>query len=980
MAKMRLIEITRSLQVNFPDLRNKDVLELLRGNGFEVKSVQSSIEDDAIGFLLKYFQEHPDFQAPSAKSGKKASASKKSDTAKKSSGDKNTGDNTAQKKASSAKASEKTEEPGDKDTGVKTPASDKNASKNKADNDSNMRDRDNSAETKESSQADKAGHDQKNITEGADQKQKASDNDKKPASSKADKHQGAGSDHRNSDGRKSDSNDRDQSRDSNRDGSRDRRNGNRDFKGRRNDNGGGRRSDSGDRRNGGGSRNDDRNTNRNGGAFTSRNGNGSFKPGERKDGVRYSTDGRKPSFGGDRRNSDRKGGRGGSDFGDTFTVKPDSRDARKQNNKKKDQKDYDRNRGEHYNRSRDNKNFAYDPLYPDGIRERKKKDPHRKGAFIKPKELPKETESEDTIKQITLPESLTIKELADAMKVAPAKLIKDLLLKGSMVTLNHELSFDEAEEIALNYNYIAEKEEKIDVIEELMKDDNDDEGKEVKRPPVVCVMGHVDHGKTSLLDAIRETHVTTHEAGGITQHIGAYVSEINGQKITFLDTPGHEAFTAMRMRGAQATDIAVLVVAADDGVMPQTVEAISHAKAAGVEIIVAVNKIDKPGANVERVKQELTEYGLTAEDWGGDTIFVPVSAHTKEGIDTLLEMILLTAEVMELKANPKRNARGVVIEAKLDKGRGAVATVLVQKGTLKIGDNIAVGAAYGKVRAMTDDQGRNVKAAGPSVPVEIIGLHDVPDAGEIFMVTDTDKEAKNIAEAYVDERKKKLLDDTKSKLTLDGLFSQIQAGKVKQLDIIVKADVQGSTEAVKTSLLKLSNEEVAINVIHAGVGAISESDVELAIASNAIIIGFNVRPDNTAKEIADREKVDVRLYKVIYDAIEDIERAMKGMLDPIYEEKVIAHLEVRQTFKASGVGVIAGSYVLDGKIERDSKLRITRDGDQIFDGPLASLKRFKDDAKEVAAGYECGIVAEGFNDIQVGDQIEAYKMVEVPRQ
>ena len=574
---------------------------------------------------------------------------------------------------------------------------------------------------------------------------------------------------------------------------------------------------------------------------------------------------------------------------------------------------------------------------------------------------------------------MTIKELADIMKVQASTVIKNLFMRGEVVTLNHQITYEEAEEIALEYNCIAEMEEKVDLVAELLKEDEEDESLMKKRPPVVCVMGHVDHGKTSLLDAIRETNVTSREAGGITQHIGAYVTEINGEKITFLDTPGHEAFTSMRMRGAQATDIAILVVAADDGVMPQTVEAINHAKAAGVQIIVAVNKIDKPSANVERVKQELVEYELIAEDWGGDTVFVPVSAHTGEGIDQLLEMIILTAEVEELKANPDRLARGVVIEAKLDKGRGPVATILVQKGTLHVGDNIAVGAAYGKIRAMMDDRGRRVKEALPSTPVEILGLHDVPDAGEIFMATENDKEARNIAETYVAQGREKLLDDTKAKLTLDGLFSQIQAGNIKELNIIVKADVQGSVEAVKQSLLKLTNEEVAVRVIHAGVGAINESDVSLASASNAIIIGFNVRPDNTAKDIADREKVDVRLYRVIYDAIEDVEAAMKGMLDPEYEEKVIAHLEVRQTFKASGVGTIAGSYVLDGKIERGSKLRITREGEQIFEGEMASLKRFKDDVKEVAAGYECGIVAQDFNDLQEGDQIEAYIMVEVPR-
>ncbi len=574
---------------------------------------------------------------------------------------------------------------------------------------------------------------------------------------------------------------------------------------------------------------------------------------------------------------------------------------------------------------------------------------------------------------------MTIKELADIMKVQASTVIKNLFMRGEVVTLNHQITYEEAEEIALEYNCIAEMEEKVDLVAELLKEDEEDESLMKKRPPVVCVMGHVDHGKTSLLDAIRETNVTSREAGGITQHIGAYVTEINGEKITFLDTPGHEAFTSMRMRGAQATDIAILVVAADDGVMPQTVEAINHAKAAGVQIIVAVNKIDKPSANVERVKQELVEYELIAEDWGGDTVFVPVSAHTGEGIDQLLEMIILTAEVEELKANPDRLARGVVIEAKLDKGRGPVATILVQKGTLHVGDNIAVGAAYGKIRAMMDDRGRRVKEALPSTPVEILGLHDVPDAGEIFMATENDKEARNIAETYVAQGREKLLDDTKAKLTLDGLFSQIQAGNIKELNIIVKADVQGSVEAVKQSLLKLTNEEVAVRVIHAGVGAINESDVSLASASNAIIIGFNVRPDNTAKDIADREKVDVRLYRVIYDAIEDVEAAMKGMLDPEYEEKVIAHLEVRQTFKASGVGTIAGSYVLDGKIERGSKIRISREGELVFEGEMASLKRFKDDVKEVAAGYECGIVAQDFNDIHEGDQIEAYIMVEIPR-
>ena len=593
---------------------------------------------------------------------------------------------------------------------------------------------------------------------------------------------------------------------------------------------------------------------------------------------------------------------------------------------------------------------------------------------------PKKEEAKvEEIKTIVIPEVITIKELAEKMKLRPADIVKKLFLQGTIVTINQEIDFEKAEEIAMEYDVLCEKEKKVNVIEELLKEDEEDEKDMVPRPPVICVMGHVDHGKTSLLDAIRQTNVTSREAGGITQHIGAYVVEYNGQKITFLDTPGHEAFTAMRMRGAQATDIAILVVAADDGVMPQTVEAINHAKAAGVEIIVAVNKIDKPSANVERVKQELSEYELIPEDWGGSTVFVPVSAHTKEGIPELLEMILLTAEVKELKANPNRRARGLVIEAQLDKGRGPVATVLVQKGTLKVGDAIAAGCCYGKVRAMMDDKGNRVKEAGPSTPVEILGLNDVPNAGEVFIAHQNEKEARSFAETFIAESKNKLIEDTKAKLSLDDLFSQIKAGNVKELPIIVKADVQGSVEAVKQSLVKLSNEEVVVKVIHGGVGAINESDVSLASASNAIIIGFNVRPDAQAKSIADREKVDMRLYRVIYQAIEDVEAAMKGMLDPVYEEQVTGHAVVRQTFKASGVGTIAGSYVLDGKITRGSKARITRDGEQIFEGPLASLKRFKDDVKEVAAGYECGLVFEGFNDLQEDDMIEVYIMVEVPR-
>ena len=586
---------------------------------------------------------------------------------------------------------------------------------------------------------------------------------------------------------------------------------------------------------------------------------------------------------------------------------------------------------------------------------------------------------EETIKQLVLPDSLTIKELADKMKVQPSVVVKKLFMQGKIVTINQEVDYDTAEEIALEFNCICEHEEKVDVIAELLKEDDEAEDTQVTRPPVVCVMGHVDHGKTSILDAIRETHVTAKESGGITQKIGAYTVSINDHLITFLDTPGHEAFTAMRMRGAQATDIAILVVAADDGVMPQTIEAINHAKAAGVEIIVAVNKIDKPNANIEKVKQELTEYELIAEDWGGSTTFVPVSAHTKEGIDELLEMILLTAEVNELKANPNRKARGIVIEAELDKGRGPVATILVQKGTLRVGDAVAAGSCYGKIRAMIDDKGRRVKEATPSMPVEILGLNDVPNAGEIIMATDNEKEARNIADTFIAEGKKKLLDDTKHKVSLDALFEQIQAGNMKELDLIIKADVQGSVEAVKQSPVKLSKDEVIVKVIHGGVGNINESDVVLASASNAIIIGFNVKPDNQARIVAEREKVDLRLYSVIYNAIEDVEAALKGMLEPIYEEKIIGHAEIRQIFKASGVGNIAGAIVTEGRMTKDSIVRITRDKEQIYEGPIATLKHFKDDVKEVKAGSECGMVFENFGQIQEGDLVEAHIMVEVPR-
>ena len=698
----------------------------------------------------------------------------------------------------------------------------------------------------------------------------------------------------------------------------------------------------------------------------------------RNDGQRpYQNNGRPGQGQGDRNNNRNNGFRGGNNGGgrldreiDRFNKEAAAAAPEELRGKESRERDKDRNKNA---RQRND----YDAL--GGKKQERFINLEKNGGKKKPQQQPKQQPEEDVIRTLVLPEKLTIRELADKMKVQPSVIVKKLFLKGTMVTVNQEVDYEQAEEIALEFNCICEPEEKVDVIAELLKEEEDPEDTLVARPPVVCVMGHVDHGKTSLLDAIRSTRVTDREAGGITQHIGAYVVSINGQKITFLDTPGHEAFTAMRMRGANSTDIAILVVAADDGVMPQTVEAINHAKAAGVEIIVAINKIDKPSANIERVKQELSEYELIPEDWGGSTIFCPVSAHTKEGIDNLLEMILLTAEVLELKANPKRNARGLVIEAQLDKGRGAVATVLVQKGTLKVGQPVACGSCYGKVRAMIDDQGRRVKEAGPSMPVEILGLSSVPEAGETFVAMDTEKEARAFAETYISEGKNRLIEDTKAKMSLDDLFSQIQSGNVKELDIIVKADVQGSVEAVKQSLVKLSNEEVVVKVIHGGVGAINESDVSLASASNAIIIGFNVRPDPTAKLTADKENVDIRLYKVIYNAIEDVEAAMKGMLDPVYEEKVLGHAEIRQIFKASGVGNIAGSYVLDGMFQRGCKVRISREGEQIFEGDLASLKRFKDDVKEVKAGFECGLVFEGFGDFQELDIVEAYTMVEVPR-
>ena len=658
------------------------------------------------------------------------------------------------------------------------------------------------------------------------------------------------------------------------------------------------------------------------------------------------------------------------------------RDQKKSQNQRNDRPNQNMKSGDggNFNKNKNGKNNGKNNNQQQNNNQKNKKNNKNNKNMAKPVPAPEPVvEEEDEIRFMEIPESLTVKELAEKIGKSGAEIVKCLMKRGIMAAINQTVDFDTAVSVGEEYNVIFELEKEKDIFEEAFKQEEEDESLLEARPPVVVVMGHVDHGKTSLLDAIRHSHVTSREAGGITQHIGAYTVQINGSPITFLDTPGHEAFTAMRMRGAQITDIAVLVVAADDGVMPQTVEAINHAKAAGVEVIVAINKMDKPSANPERVKQELVEYGLIAEDWGGETICVPVSAATKDGIDTLLEMIILTAEMKELKANPNKPARGAIIEAQLDKGRGPVATVLVQEGTLNIGDPIVAGSSFGRIRAMMDDKGRRVKKAGPSKPVEILGLSEVPAAGESFYVAANEKQARQLAESVVAQSRKDMLKDTPQKVSLDDLFSQIQSGNVKELNIVVKADVQGSVEAVKQSLEKLSNEEVRIRIIHGGVGAITESDVMLATASNAIIIGFNVRPEPSAKAFADEEKVDVRLYRVIYNAIEDITAAMKGMLDPVYEEKVIGHAEVRQLFKASGVGTIAGSYVLDGKFTRNSQVRILRDNIVVYEGELESLKRFKDDVKEVNTGYECGLVFKKFNDLKEGDIIEAFIMVEVPR-
>ena len=943
MPKKRIYELSKEL-----NLKNSDIVEFLQSKNVDVKSHSSSIDDDAVDMVKKHFGKGTTVQKTEApkeikEQPVKAEAAPKQEN------------NTAQ-----PAKSEQPKQPEQKKSHITAVFNPHNSERRDIRDNRDSRRQDNNGFRRDGNGNRPDGNNRDNNGFRRD------GNGSRPDGSNRDNNGFRRDGNRDNNGFRRDGNGN-RPDGSNRDNNGFRRDGNRDNNGFRRD-GNGSRPDGNNRDNNGFRRDGNRDNNgfrRDGNGNGNRpNGNrdGFNKDGFNKDGGRNDRgDSRRPGGngnfrGGNRDNFNNKDADAKGGMGDAREV----REAKEQRSRERENRLNDRNKYDREERKENTK----------GLEKTVK---NNKPATVKPQE------EEDTIKTLILPDVLTIKELAEKMKLQPAAVVKTLFLKGTVVTVNQEIDFATAEEIALEFNCICEHEVKVDVIAELLKEEEEDPATLVPRPPVVCVMGHVDHGKTSLLDAIRSTNVTSREAGGITQHIGAYTVEINGQRITFLDTPGHEAFTAMRMRGAQSTDIAILVVAADDGVMPQTVEAINHAKAANIDIIVAVNKIDKPNANVEKVKQELVEYGLVAEDWGGDTIFVPVSAHTKEGIDNLLEMVLLTAEMRELKANPDRRARGLVIEAQLDKGRGPVATLLVQKGTLHVGDAVAAGSCFGKIRAMIDDKGRKIKEAGPATPVEVLGLNDVPSAGEIFVSPASEKEARAFADTFIREGRVKLLDDTKSKLSLDDLFSQIKAGNVKELGLIIKADVQGSVEAVKQSMLKLSNEEVVIKIVHAGVGAINESDVTLASASNAIIIGFNVRPDNMAREIADREKVDVRLYRVIYQAIEDVEAAMKGMLDPIYEEKVIGHAEVRQTYKASGVGTIAGSYILDGMITKASKVRVTRDGEQIYDGPLASLKRFKDDAKEVKAGYECGIVLEKFNDIKELDQIEAYIMVEVPR-
>ena len=960
MAKMKVHELAKELEI-----QSKDVLAFLQEKGFEVKAAQSSVEDDQIALVKGHFGKT---ETPVAKAPKKAAPAEK----------------TPQKEEVPAKESE----PGNKPVEGDKPAAPKkkktiifvsNPHNSKMPGQRPPMNNNNKKPAQGNGNAAPAAAPAKQIQLGPNQminkatgkvmeklppKQEVKETVVENIQEEAPKAQEAPR-YLNSRGGISNSPRQGQGERQERGGNREERaNGerNNNFQrrqpgenkpyGQRQNEG----SQNGERRQGG--KNDFRSNNNSKDREGYQNGKGGFAGNGNNAGNNRTGNGGERSQGRNER-PDNRFQKGGSGKG--FVDEPI---AQKSESKREEQRRINQNK---------DKRSKKDAIYEDdGVMPNKNK----AGRFIKPE---KKEEVVEEIKVITLPEVVTIKELAEKMKMQPAAIIKKLFMQGQIVTVNQEISYEEAENIAIEYEIMCEKEVKVDVIEELLKEEEENTEEMVERAPVICVMGHVDHGKTSLLDAIRKTNVTDREAGGITQHIGAYTVTAQDRQITFLDTPGHEAFTAMRMRGANATDIAILVVAADDGVMPQTVEAINHAKAAGIEIIVAVNKIDKPSANIERVKQELTEYELISEDWGGSTIFVPVSAKTGEGISDLLDMVLLTADVLELKANPQRKARGLVIEAELDKGRGPVATVLVQKGTLKVGDFISAGASHGKVRAMIDDKGRRVKEAGPSIPVEILGLNDVPNAGEVFLAHENDKTAKSFADTFIAENKNKKLEETKSKMSLDDLFNQIQEGNLKELNLIVKADVQGSVEAVKQSLTKLSNEEVVVKCIHGGVGAINESDVTLAAASSAIIIGFNVRVDATAKDTAEREGVDVRLYRVIYQAIEDVEAAMKGMLDPIYEEKVIGHAEVRQIFKASAIGNIAGSYILDGEFKRGCKVRITREGEQIYEGELASLKRFKDDVKEVKAGFECGLVFEGFDKMQELDIVEAYIMVEVPR-
>lgn len=963
MAKMKIYEFARSLQERYPDIKGKDLVKLLQENNFDVKAPQSSIEDAAIAFLLKHFngkpepkkEEEPAYTVPV----KRESNVKKNQEKKKAQEE--------EKKVEETKKEETTKkETTKKEESVTVPEKDKVEKKPEESVKKTEETKpvaaaetkeDNSAQTKEPVKTeDKAlkAQDQErkngqNNNHGNDRKDDRRGNDRRDNNRKDGQNRGGdrrdgnrGGDRRDGQNR---GNDR---RDNNR---RDGQNGNR----------------GNDRRDGGFRGNDRRDNNRRDGQNGNRGNDrrdGGFRGNDRRD-----NNNRRDGQNNNRGSNNRNGFGGGRSAQPMDTMKPEVKQSRQQRANKDS-----RSAKQRYGKERNRDDYEDDMFQNKNAR--KKKDPNRKGAFIKPEPVVKPAEPEDGIRTITLPEKMTVKELADIIKIPPATLIKAQFMKGNVVTMNHELSYEEAEEIALEYNCIAEMEEKVDLVAELLKEDEEDESLMVKRPPVVCVMGHVDHGKTSLLDAIRETHVTSREAGGITQHIGAYVTELNGEKITFLDTPGHEAFTSMRMRGAQSTDIAILVVAADDGVMPQTIEAINHAKAAEIPIIVAVNKIDLPGANIDRIKQQLMEYELVPEEWGGDTIFVPISAKKHLNIENLLEMVLLVADMKELKANPNKQAKGAVIEARLDKAKGPIASMLVQRGTLNIGDTIVVGKSIGKIRAMKNDKGQKVKAAGPSTPVEIMGLTDVPEAGDTFYEVKDEKTAKHLIERRKRQEREEHLNNV-NKVTLSNVFEKMASENLKQLNIIVKADVQGTSEALKQSLEKLSNDEVKVKVIHYSAGAVTESDVQLAKAAKAIIIAFNVRPTSTAKEMGEREEVEVKQYSVIYQAIEDVEAAMKGMLDPVFEEKVIGEAEVRQTFRVSNVGTIAGCFVLNGKVERNAGVRVIREDVVIHEGKLVSLKRFKDDVKEVTKGFECGLQIENYNDLKEGDKIEVFVQEQV---